>query len=84
VKRDGFVIYAGLGEAAKTTFRVCTLGAIEIEVLAGFVESLERALLEARRSAAAAAAPTTVAEPAAAKPRPDARDRVGAAARTQA
>jgi 2-aminoethylphosphonate-pyruvate transaminase len=48
VKRDGYVIYAGLGEAAKTTFRVCTLGALENEVLAGFVESLDRALVEAR------------------------------------
>jgi aspartate aminotransferase-like enzyme len=40
------VIYAGLGDAAKTTFRVCTLGAIEPEVLADFVESLSRALRE--------------------------------------
>ena len=48
VKRDGYVIYAGLGEAAKTTFRVCTLGALENEVLAGFVESLDRAMVEAR------------------------------------
>jgi len=48
VKRDGYVIYAGLGEAAKTTFRVCTLGALENEVLAGFIESLDRALVEAR------------------------------------
>jgi 2-aminoethylphosphonate-pyruvate transaminase len=47
LKRDGYVIYAGLGDAAKTTFRVCTLGAIELEVLSGFVESLERALVEA-------------------------------------
>ena len=48
VKRDGYVIYAGLGEAAKTTFRVCTLGAIEPEVLVDFVESLKRALAEAK------------------------------------
>jgi 2-aminoethylphosphonate-pyruvate transaminase len=48
VKRDGYVIYAGLGDAAKTTFRVCTLGAIEVEVLAGFVESLGRALAAAQ------------------------------------
>jgi len=46
LKRDGYVIYAGLGDAAKTTFRVCTLGAIEPEVLADFVESLSRALRE--------------------------------------
>jgi 2-aminoethylphosphonate-pyruvate transaminase len=47
LKRDGYVIYAGLGDAAKTTFRVCTLGAIELEVLADFVAALERALEEA-------------------------------------
>ncbi len=54
VKRDGYVIYAGLGQAAKTTFRVCTLGALELEVLGGFVESLGRALAEARLVNAAA------------------------------
>jgi 2-aminoethylphosphonate-pyruvate transaminase len=48
VKREGYVIYAGLGDAARTTFRVCTLGALELEVLSGFVESLERALAEAK------------------------------------
>ena len=42
------MIYAGLGDAARTTFRVCTLGALELEVLSGFVESLERALAEAK------------------------------------
>jgi 2-aminoethylphosphonate-pyruvate transaminase len=50
VKRDGFVIYAGLGEAAKTTFRVCVLGAVEIDALRGFVGSLERALAVASRA----------------------------------
>jgi 2-aminoethylphosphonate-pyruvate transaminase len=54
LKRDGYVIYAGLGEAAKTTFRVCTLGALELEVLAGFTESLDRALLEAKLANTAA------------------------------
>jgi 2-aminoethylphosphonate-pyruvate transaminase len=54
VKRDGYVIYAGLGDGAKTTFRVCTLGALELEVLAGFVQSLERALAEARLAGLAA------------------------------
>jgi 2-aminoethylphosphonate-pyruvate transaminase len=44
LKRDGYIVYAGLGDAARTTFRVCTLGAMELEVLAGFVESLTRAL----------------------------------------
>lgn len=48
LKRDGYIIYAGLGDAAKTTFRVCTLGAMELEVLSGFIESLERALVEAK------------------------------------
>jgi len=54
LKRDGYVIYAGLGDAARTTFRVCTLGAIEIEVLAGFVDSLECALAEAHLAGVAA------------------------------
>ena len=50
LKRDGYVIYAGLGDAAKSTFRVCTLGALGLDVLSDFVESLERALGEARLS----------------------------------
>jgi 2-aminoethylphosphonate-pyruvate transaminase len=54
VKRDGYVIYAGLGDAAKTTFRVCTLGALELGVLAGFADSLDRALMEAKLANTAA------------------------------
>lgn len=54
VKRDGYVIYAGLGDAAKTNFRVCALGALEVGALEGFVESLERAIAEARSSASVA------------------------------
>jgi 2-aminoethylphosphonate-pyruvate transaminase len=54
VKRDGYVIYSGLGQAAATTFRVCTLGALELEVLGDFVDSLGRALAEARLSGVAA------------------------------
>jgi 2-aminoethylphosphonate-pyruvate transaminase len=54
LKRDGYVIYAGLGDAARSTFRVCTLGALELVVLADFVESLERALVEAKLSNIAA------------------------------
>ena len=50
VKRDGYVIYGGLGDAARTTFRVCALGAIEPEVLVDFTESLGRALAEAKLS----------------------------------
>jgi 2-aminoethylphosphonate-pyruvate transaminase len=53
VKRDGYVIYGGLGDAARTTFRICTLGAIEPEVLVDFTESLERALVEAKLASAA-------------------------------
>jgi 2-aminoethylphosphonate-pyruvate transaminase len=52
LKRDGYVIYAGLGDAAKSTFRVCTLGAMELEVLSDFVDSLSRALAEAGPAAA--------------------------------
>lgn len=44
VKADGFVIYAGLGDAAATNFRVCALGALEIGALEGFIDSLERAI----------------------------------------
>jgi 2-aminoethylphosphonate-pyruvate transaminase len=42
LKREGYVIYAGLGDAAKLSFRVCALGALKIEALRGFVSSLER------------------------------------------
>ncbi len=44
VKKEGYIIYGGLGEAAKTSFRVCALGALKIEALHGFVAALERAL----------------------------------------
>ncbi|MDB5075995.1 MAG: hypothetical protein JWO42_2174 [Chloroflexi bacterium] len=44
VKADGYIIYGGLGEAAKTSFRVCALGALKIEALQGFIASLERAV----------------------------------------
>jgi 2-aminoethylphosphonate-pyruvate transaminase len=44
VKSDGYVIYAGLGGAARTSFRVCALGALKIEALEGFIASLERQL----------------------------------------
>lgn len=47
VKRDGFVIYAGLGDAAAANFRVCALGALEVGALEGFVASLERAITAA-------------------------------------
>ena len=44
LKAEGYIIYGGLGEAAKTRFRVCALGALTVEALEGFVAALERAL----------------------------------------
>jgi len=49
VKLDGYVIYAGLGQAAATNFRVCALGNLEVGALEGFIASLTRALDEVRR-----------------------------------
>lgn len=49
VKADGYVIYAGLGAAAQTGFRVCTLGNLAVGVLEGFVGSLESAILAESR-----------------------------------
>jgi 2-aminoethylphosphonate-pyruvate transaminase len=43
LKDEGYIIYAGLGDAAKTTFRVCALGALTVEALEGFIAALERA-----------------------------------------
>ena len=54
VKADGYVIYAGLGDAAKTNFRVCALGALGIGALEGFIASLERALAGAATDTKAA------------------------------
>jgi 2-aminoethylphosphonate-pyruvate transaminase len=48
VKRDGYVIYAGLGQAAATNFRVCALGNLEVAALEGFIASLTRAIGGAR------------------------------------
>jgi len=45
LKQEGYVIYGGLGEAARTSFRVCALGALKIEVLADFIATLERVLI---------------------------------------
>jgi 2-aminoethylphosphonate-pyruvate transaminase len=44
LKAEGYVIYAGLGAAAKTSFRVCALGALTVEALLGFTAALERAI----------------------------------------
>ena len=40
LKAEGYVIYAGLGDAAQTTFRVRALDAITVEALQGFVAAL--------------------------------------------
>jgi 2-aminoethylphosphonate-pyruvate transaminase len=53
LKGEGYIIYAGLGEAAQTSFRICALGALTIESLSGFVAALERTLV--RQPAAAVA-----------------------------
>lgn len=44
LKADGYVIYAGLGSAAATSFRVCALGALDVDVMRGFARALETAL----------------------------------------
>lgn len=44
LKDEGYIIYAGLGDAAKTSFRVCALGALTVEALQGFIAALERVL----------------------------------------
>ena len=44
VKAEGYVIYGGLGEAAKTSFRVCALGALSIDSLQGFIAVLEKTI----------------------------------------
>lgn len=46
LKAEGYIIYAGLGNAASTTFRVCALGALTVEALEGFVGALQGALAE--------------------------------------
>lgn len=47
LKADGYIIYAGLGDAAQTTFRVCALGALTVEALEGFVDAFEQAVAPA-------------------------------------
>ena len=44
--RELCIISAGLDDAAKTTFRVCALGALTVEALEGFMAALERAMAE--------------------------------------
>jgi 2-aminoethylphosphonate-pyruvate transaminase len=48
LKAEGYIIYGGLGEAARTSFRACALGALTIDALAGFIAALERALAAKR------------------------------------
>jgi 2-aminoethylphosphonate-pyruvate transaminase len=48
MKQAGYVIYAGLGDASETTFRVCALGALSVEALEGFIESLSHTLATRR------------------------------------
>jgi 2-aminoethylphosphonate-pyruvate transaminase len=42
LKDEGYIICAGLGNAAQTTFRVCALGALTVEALQGFVAAFKR------------------------------------------
>jgi 2-aminoethylphosphonate-pyruvate transaminase len=44
LKAGGYIIYAGLGDAAQTTFRVCALGALTVEALEGFVDAFKQAI----------------------------------------
>jgi 2-aminoethylphosphonate-pyruvate transaminase len=44
LKAQGYIIYAGLGDAAKTSFRVCALGALTVDALRGFVAEFERVI----------------------------------------
>jgi 2-aminoethylphosphonate-pyruvate transaminase len=48
IKEKGYIIYGGLGDAARTSFRVCALGALTIEALAGFIQVLEKAMKQER------------------------------------
>jgi 2-aminoethylphosphonate-pyruvate transaminase len=50
LRAEGYVIYAGLGDAAKTTFRVCALGAMTVEAMEGFVATLAAVLSPAAAS----------------------------------
>lgn len=40
LKAEGYVIYAGLGEAAHSTFRICALGNLDLPALEGALEVL--------------------------------------------
>lgn len=49
LKAEGYVVYAGLGAVAPTTFRVCALGALAPPVMDGFAGALARVIASARR-----------------------------------
>jgi 2-aminoethylphosphonate-pyruvate transaminase len=53
LKAEGYVVYAGLGDAAQSTFRVCALGALTVEGMEDFTAALGRVL--AGRAVGAAA-----------------------------
>jgi 2-aminoethylphosphonate-pyruvate transaminase len=55
IKAEGYVIYAGLGDTARTTFRVCALGNLRHGALEGFIAALERALSRQRAAVGAGA-----------------------------
>lgn len=44
LKARGYVIYAGLGEAARSTFRICALGELDAVAMDGVVATLSAAL----------------------------------------
>jgi len=45
LKEEGYIIYAGLGDAARTTFRVCALGTLTVAALEGFMAAFERVIV---------------------------------------
>jgi 2-aminoethylphosphonate-pyruvate transaminase len=50
LKADGFVIYAGQGELAKTFFRISTMGELPLPTLERFLACLETAIAKIRAS----------------------------------
>lgn len=44
LKAEGYVIYAGLGEAARSTFRICALGNLDPPALEGALDALAAAI----------------------------------------
>jgi 2-aminoethylphosphonate-pyruvate transaminase len=50
LKEDGFVIYAGQGDLAKTFFRISTMGHLPLPTLERFLASLENAVAKIHAS----------------------------------